>query len=619
MPYISKDFIAQKLMPAVHIEDVVGHYLTLKPKGSNLSCCCPFHQEKTPSFFVSPAKQTFHCFGCKEHGNAIDFLMRYKNIGFVEAVEELCELTGIAVEYQAGAHAASAERYKAYYELMDRVTAAFSRQLEHNQAAQDYFYKERGLTRETVISCRLGYAPNDWNYMRNIARNAQEWQYLKQLGLVIDRGGDKVYPFFRDRVMIPIADSRGRIVSFGGRVIGKGEPKYLNTAENPVFRKRMELFGLYDALQKHRNRPERLVIVEGYMDVISLRQAGITYAVASLGTATTAEQFRTMFRYSKQVICCYDGDNAGRRAAWHALETATPVLGAGLELRFAFLPPEHDPDSLVREQGAHAFTAFLDKALSYPEFLIEHLQQDFDLADLGQRSNFMAAVLHKARIIAYKPLQAMVIEKLSEVVGLESERLYAMLDEVELTRYELQQAQQQESKADAVSAEIEDNRRLLNTPMRKLIAFILQQPTVIATVYAPFKLDALSKYLSALQLKGATDAVYLLNLIAKKPDITPGALLEELRDTARESYCRRLMDAEFIPKKADGAEFSLEDRAELLARIIAEVLQAPIMNFVERLKVRGNNLSVSDMNMMVELNRGLSKVREGWTVRTPSS
>ncbi len=616
MPYISKDFIAQKLMPAVHIEEVVGHFLTLKQKGANLSCCCPFHHEKTPSFIVTPSKQTFHCFGCKEHGNAIDFLMRYKNIGFVEAVEELCQMTGIPIEYEAGAHA-SAERYKAYYELMDRVAAAFSRALEDNAAAQDYFYKKRGLTRKTVITCRLGYAPNDWNYMRKIARSDQELAQLKQLGLIIERHG-KSYPFFRDRVMIPIADSRGRIVSFGGRVIAQGEPKYLNTAENPIFRKRHELFGLYAALQAQRNRPERLVIVEGYMDVISLQQAGITYAVASLGTATTVEQFRTMFRYSKQVICCYDGDSAGRRAAWHALETATAVLEAGLELRFTFLPPEHDPDSLVREQGAGAFTQYLDKALSYPEFLIAHIKQDYDLADLGQRSSFIATVLHKARLIAYQPLQAMVLERLSEVVGIEGDRLYKMLDEVQLSKYEQQQAQEQSAKADALASEIEDSRRFLNTPMRKLIAFLLQQPTVVAAVYQKFALATLCDLLNKLQVRGAADAVYLLQLIDRKPDITPGALLEELRDTPRESYCRRLLDAEFIPKKADGSEFSIEDRAQVLAKLIAEVLRAPVLRFVEELKMAEGGVQSDAMNMMVNLNRRLAQLREGWVVHTPT-
>ncbi len=608
MPLISKEFISQKLMPAVHIEDVIGHYLNLKPKGSHLACCCPFHQEKTPSFFVSPSKQTYHCFGCKEHGNALDFLMRYKNEGFVEAVEELCQFAGLQPEYENGAQARSADRYKQYYELMDRVAAAYSRELEHSARAQEYFFKQRGLTRDTVITCRLGYAPPDWNFMEKVIRNPQERRRLIELGLLLDRGPERIFPFFRDRVMIPIADSRGRIVSFGGRIMGSGEPKYLNTAENPIFRKRMELFGLFDALQASRNRPERLVIVEGYMDVISLRQAGISYAVASLGTATTAEQFKTMFRYTKQVICCYDGDSAGRRAAWHALEVATPVLQAGLELRFAFLPPEHDPDSMVRELGPAAFTRVLDAAISYPEFLISHVSADYDLADLGQRSSFISGVLHKARLIAYQPLQAMVLEKLSEITAIESDRLYRMLDDVQLNRLEAAQVMEQSSLVEPGDTD-SDHRRYLTTPMRKLIAFLLQQPTVVAAVYDKFELSALSSFLLFFKLKGADDAVFLLDVIKKQPQITPGAIIELLRGSPRENYCRLLLDAEFIPRRADGSEFSLESRAELLAKLISEVLRQPLLRFVEELRMKGNQLTAADMNMMTELNRGLSKLR----------
>ncbi len=604
MPYISRDFISQKLLPAARIEDVIGKYLTLKQRGSSLVCCCPFHHEKTPSFYVTPSKQMFYCFGCKEHGNAIDFIMRYKNVSFIDAVEELSQQFGLQVEYEAGA-SKHADKYKTYYELMDRAAAAFTKELQNSQEAQDYFYRKRGLTRETVIACRLGYAPDDWTFMKKVARTPEELQACAQLGLVLQREPEKALSFFRNRVIIPIADSRGRIVSFGGRVLGDGEPKYLNTAENPIFHKRRELFGLYDALQANRNRPDRLVIVEGYMDVISLKQAGISCAVASLGTATTAEQFQLMFRYTRKVICCYDGDNAGRRAAWHALETATPVLQAGLELRFAFLPPEHDPDSLVQQEGPGAFNRCIDAAQSYPEFLTAHVAADYDLADLGQRSSFINAVLHKARQISYQPLQAMVIEQLAQITSLESDRLYKMMDDVQLSRQE-EAAAQLHTAAENPAV---DGRSLLTTPMRRLVAFMLQQPTVVGAVYERLELDKLAHFLTSLKVKGADQAVELLEIIKKTPGITPGALIELMRGTEREHYCRVLIDAEFIPKRADGSEFALEDRAELLVKLIIEVCREPLTRFIDELRFKGDELNHAEMDMITKLNLELQRLR----------
>lgn len=607
MPLIKREFIHEKLMPQIHIEEVIGHYLTLKRSGSNLLCCCPFHHEKTPSFTVTPSKQMFYCFGCKEHGNAIDFIMKYKNVPFVQAVEELAELAGIPLEYEQGRGSDYAERYKLFYELMDRAASAFTKALNENPRAMEYFTKKRGLSRDIIIKDRLGYAPPGWDFIKNIARNSTELAALETVGLLSHSQNGRSFDFFRDRVIIPIVDRRGHIVSFGGRTLGDDKPKYLNTAETPIYQKRRELFGLYQTLETYRNRPERFVVVEGYMDVISLQQAGIDYAVASLGTATTEEHFKLMFRYSKLVICCYDGDNAGRMAAWHALQTVTPVMQPGIEIRFAFLPPEHDPDSMVRELGPAAFLKVLDEAISYPEFLIEHLKLDYDLADLGQRTSFISAALHRARLIAYQPLQAMVIERLSQQVGVEAERLFHMLDAVELSKEEMRQQQKALHSEDPQK---DDGRRYLTTPMRKLIAFLLQQPTVTAAVYQQFRLDELCTLMLSLKLKGAEDAVFLLHTIRDNGALTPGTLIEIMRGTPRELYCRKLIDAEFIPKRADGSEFSMEDRAELLAKLIFEVLREALKRFAEELKYnREEDLGRSEMLLMTELNRLLSTLK----------
>lgn len=594
MSRISRDFIAQRLLPAVHIEEVIGKYLTLKHAGSNnLTCCCPFHHEKTPSFTVTPSKQMFYCFGCKAGGNAIDFLIKYKNLSFPDAVAELAEQYGLTVEYVNGRDSFSSsdynERKKASYELMDRVAAAFSACLYQDQRALDYFMKKRGLTRDTILNCRLGYAPAQWDFLiQRVARSQEEVQRLKELGLLNEKNG-RYYSMFRDRVMIPIVGKNGHIVSFGGRTLGDEKPKYLNTAETPIFRKRQELFGLYAALQANRNRPDRLVIVEGYMDVIALLQYGISYAVASLGTATTTEQFREMFRYTKKVVCCYDGDFAGRAAAWHALETVTPMLKEGYEIRFAFLPPEHDPDSLVRAQGTSAFIQVLDKSLSYPEFLVKHIQAEYDLSDPGQRGNFISAVLHRIKVIPadFRPMQAMCIEQLSLRVGIEGFRLENMLAEVKLSQNE--QRAVDKAAQDGVPYSQQDRSalsgsRYLKTPMRQLIAFLLQQPTVVSGVFERFRLQDFMRLLKATGMKGWEDAEFFLTYIREHPAVTSAELLEVLRDSFREKYCRRLLGARFVPQASDGGEMTMEYKAEFLARLMSMVMQQFLRQTMEDLR-----------------------------------
>mgnify|MGYP000394015646 FL=1 len=253
MPRIAVNFIRDRLIPAVNIEAFIGQYVTLKRQSSNnYTCCCPFHHEKTPSFVVTPSKQMFYCFGCKEHGNAIDFVMKFKNLSFVEAVEEVAQFAGLNVEYEQGSGGfEKADTYKLYYELMDRCASYFVKCLNSSPEGKDYFIKKRELSADTIIKARLGYAPDSWDYIHNIAKNTDEYKKLIELGMVVDKG-DRSYAMFRGRVMIPIIDGRGRVISFGGRTLGDAKPKYLNTAESPIFRKRHELFGLYETLQANR-------------------------------------------------------------------------------------------------------------------------------------------------------------------------------------------------------------------------------------------------------------------------------------------------------------------------------------------------------------------------------
>ncbi|HIV15519.1 MAG TPA: DNA primase [Candidatus Avisuccinivibrio pullicola] len=607
MPLISKDFIVNRLLPAVKIDSLIGSYVTLKPKGNNLSCCCPFHQEKTPSFYVTPSRGTYHCFGCGAHGNVIDFLMKFKNLSFTEAIEELAQFAGIPVEYEDGGNSFDRDKYARYYDLMDRCAAFFVRELTKSKAAQDYWYKKRELSKDTVLKNRLGFAPADWDNLRQVARSDEEYRILADLGMVNVKENGKSFAMFRNRVMIPIVNLKGKVISFGGRTMGDDEPKYLNTRETPIFRKRKELFGLYETLAEHRNRPASIVIVEGYMDVIALRQAGVTNAVASLGTATTPDHFKLMYRYTKKVICCYDGDKAGRKAAWHALETVSPILTPDCEMRFAFLPPEHDPDSLVRAEGAGGFQRFLDAAISFPEFLIRHCAEGFDLADPGLRSQFIAAVLPHIKAVAALPLQSVCVMELSKVLSLDEKRVFEMLDALPAPQEAPSYVDRDPDFVQHPKATEGSQAGILNTPMRRLVAFALQQPTVVALMYDRVHLAELPELLSTLGVRGVSELKFLYDRIAAQRDITPAQLIEVVRDTPREKAFNVLSHASFIPNKANGEELSMDARSEFLCKLIAESIYAALEYQTRLVTIKGKDISREDMLNVQKLGRLLAR------------
>ncbi len=610
MPRISRTFISERLIPAIAIEKLIGQFVTLKKSGNNYMGCCPFHHEKTPSFCVTPSKQMFYCFGCKEHGNAIDFLMKYKNLGFVEACEEACQYAGIEVEYEAGAIPENYDKYKQYYELMDRCARQFSQVLfsKAGQEGMDYFCNKRGLSKNTILQASLGFAPEGWHFLQEqVCRNPKEEQMLVDLGMLVRNDKNNVYSMYRNRVMIPIFDRKGRIVSFGGRTLGDEKPKYMNTKETPIYRKRNELFGLYEALKANNNRPAYFVIVEGYMDVISLRQAGSNNAVASLGTATTVEQFKTMFRYSKKIVCCYDGDSAGRNAAWHALITATPILESDYDIRFAFLPKEHDPDSLVREQGLGAFTRILDEAMSYPEFLIAHLSSNYDLKDPAAAAAYLAEVLSYIRNIKLKPLQSVALTLLSSSCGIDERQLYDMLNSKEQNNAHSSFINREQSSNYAENKNALTSN-ILATPMRRLMAFILQQPSLVSSQYHSFGLDGLSALCQKLNVKGAQELALLLSEFKQNPQTNTAMLLERYRDTKRERYINLLVNAPLGLTLPDGEELSQTARLEYFAHLIAMVLVEPLKLRASKLTLNADRLSKAEFDEMVLLKRELKQI-----------
>jgi DNA primase len=420
---IPNDFI-QTLLARVDIVPVIDRHVKLKKAGANYVACCPFHSEKTPSFTVSPTKQFYHCFGCGAHGTAIGFLMEHAGKSFPDAVEELARDAGLQVPRVGTADGAVRTEAEDLSGLLLAAAQFYRGALKESPRAIDYL-KGRGLTGAVAARFGIGYAPDDWQPLEKAFSNYQE-RALEAAGLVITGEGGKRYDRFRDRIMFPIHDSRGRVIGFGGRVIDAGEPKYLNSPETPVFSKGRELYGLFQARQAIRTA-DRVVVVEGYMDVVALAQHGVEYAVATLGTATTPQHAQKLFRMTDTVVFCFDGDDAGRRAAWRALENALPVLSDGKQARFLFLPEGEDPDDAIRKHGREAFEARVDGAIPLSEFLVVELTRRFPPASAEARAALLAAAKPLlAQVNA--PLLALLLRKrLAEVSGLPEADLGGLL------------------------------------------------------------------------------------------------------------------------------------------------------------------------------------------------
>lgn len=372
---IAKSFI-ERLINHVDIVDVINVRVPLKKAGKNFQACCPFHHEKTPSFTVAPQKQFYYCFGCGAKGNAIGFLMDYEHLSFIDAVEKLAEESGLAVEYEQYDEAKAQQR-KDLYDVLADTASLYEKNLFSTlgKSARQYLH-ERQLDKETSEFFRLGYSQNG-NYLQGFFGQSATVEDLEKAGL-LGRGDSGFYDQFRDRLMFPIRDPRGRVLGFGARALGDAKPKYLNSRETEVFSKRYVLYGLYETLQSTRHI-EQLIVVEGYMDVIALHQHGIAGAVAALGTAFTPEHLALVKKHTAKIVICFDGDNAGKKAAQRAMETILPAMTIGLEIRLAFLPDGEDPDTLVRQIGEQAFRGLLDKGQAFSEFVFDQLIADSDM------------------------------------------------------------------------------------------------------------------------------------------------------------------------------------------------------------------------------------------------
>jgi DNA primase len=424
---IPQDFI-QSLLGRVDIIDVIDRHVRLKKAGANYKACCPFHNEKTPSFNVSPSKQFYHCFGCGAHGNAIGFLMEYAGLTYPDAIRELAQQVGMEVpEVRGGPPAQAASRDKGLAERMLQALSYYRAELRKSPEAIDYL-KGRGVSGEIAARYGLGFAPDAWQSLKGVFPD-YEAEAMKDTGLVIDseaaegREGEPArkarrYDRFRGRVMFPILDSRGNVIGFGGRIIGEGEPKYLNSPETPLFEKGRELYGLWQAKRAIREASQ-VIVVEGYMDVVALAQHGVENAVATLGTATTPVHVSKLLRLADNVVFCFDGDSAGRKAAWKALEVSLPVLADGKSVAFLFLPPEDDPDTFVRRQGKEGFVEALAGAKPLSQFLVGEIASKVDMGSEEGRARFLAQAKPLVSQIEAPALGAMIRKRLAEMAGLE--------------------------------------------------------------------------------------------------------------------------------------------------------------------------------------------------------
>lgn len=465
---IPQDFIDQ-LLSRVDIVDVVDRYVPLKKGGQNYLACCPFHKEKSPSFTVSPSKQFYHCFGCGAHGSAIGFVMEYQGLGFVDAVKLLADGVGMAVPEERSvnpeARRAARERVLSLEEALQLAAGYYKQQLKTSADAVAYL-KRRGVSGEVAARFGLGYAPDGWQGLEAVFPQYQD-EKLVEAGLVIHaEDSGRRYDRFRARVMFPIRNQRGAIVGFGGRVLGKGEPKYLNSPETPLFEKGRELYGLYEARQAIRESG-RVLVVEGYMDVVALAQYGIGYAVATLGTSTTGDHLQKLLRHTDQVYFCFDGDKAGQKAAWRALENSLPKLADGKSLHFLFLPQEHDPDSYVREFGTEAFERLLlEQALPLSAYLLQELCAGVDMSTPEGRADLVKQALPLLDQISAPALGFIIRKRLAELVGVDVDELDAMMG---------RSTPQRRGRRD-YRLPRESVRPQMSSTVRKLIKWLLMNP-----------------------------------------------------------------------------------------------------------------------------------------------
>jgi len=567
----------QSLLARVDIVDVVDARVPLKKAGANYNACCPFHTEKTPSFTVSPAKQFYHCFGCGAHGNAISFLMDYGGLGYVDAVRELAESVGMKLPDLRPEDRRSLPEGPDLHEVLARAAQYYREQLKASPRAIEYL-KGRGLSGRTAARYAIGYAPAGWQNLETVYTDYADGS-LAEAGLVIVNEEGRRYDRFRDRIMFPILDARARVIGFGGRILAGDGPKYMNSPETSLFEKGRELYGLPQAREAIR-AGGRALVVEGYMDVVMLAQHGIENAVATLGTATTPLHVQKLLRQADEVVFCFDGDAAGRKAAWHALEVSLALLSDAKSVRFLFLPPEHDPDSFVRDQGREAFERKLAEAQHLSTFLVSELKARTDTATLEGRSRLVHEAKPLLKRIAAPALQLQLVKEIAELVGMTVAEL-ARLADIRAPAVFASRAspvRSQERSAAALDRKLEQTllRCLLLRPAlaRELPEGLDDGPlegqaiAAIASAVAVGEAEALTAAALMERFRGERFAGLLAELEAKLLDLGPSedGVDAEFRGALQQLRIRQLAERSHeLARKATGTGLSSAEERELAA------------------------------------------------------
>jgi len=568
---IPRDFI-DDLLSRTDVVEVVDSRVKLKKAGKNYQACCPFHNEKSPSFTVSQDKQFYHCFGCGAHGNAISFIMEFDRLEFVEAIEDLARYHGLEVPREKGSRPAMSEEKKQQlqddYTLMEQVTRFFQHQLRQNgnsKRAIDYL-KNRGLSGDIVKQWEIGYAPDGWSALLDtFGKTPQQIKQLIDLRLVNKNDQGRTYDFFRDRIMFPIRDKRGRVVGFGGRVLEDGGPKYLNSPETRIFHKGNELFGFYSARQQNRQL-DTVVVVEGYMDVVALSQFDINIATAALGTATTLEHIQMLVRATSHIVCCYDGDRAGREAAWRALENALPALKDGVRLSFLFLPDGEDPDTMVRQVGKDTFLGMLNEAMPLSRFFFENLLKSHNVGTPEGKIALKKAAMPLIESTLGADQKNMLLEELAKHTG-------------EFDRFKLQQdiSKANQGSKKAYSPNLTQVNKPKLSPLRMLIRLLLDSPKLAATCDDVQIGIFTGSAAAGMDLLRDVHAFCLAN-----PEAKTSQLVENFRDHPHSSTIAKLLLQEHLVKDED-AERVYNDS---FTRLLDAHLESRIETLLSRSRVQ---------------------------------
>lgn len=576
---IPQHFI-NELLARTDIAELIGHRIQMKKRGNNYFACCPFHKEKTPSFSVNPKKQIYHCFGCKASGNALNFLMEHDGMQFLEAVDSLASRAGMQVPREAQDLPSD---YEPMIELMAQAQQYYQQNFKHHQHAIKYL-KNRGLDKEIVIRYGIGYAAPGWDHLlRALAKTNEQKRLLIKTGMAIEKDNQNCYDRFRDRIMFPIRNIRGQVIGFGGRILEKGEPKYLNSPESDLFHKRSELYGLYEAREANR-KLSRLLVVEGYMDVVALAQFGISYAVATLGTAATIRHIHSMLRYTSELVFCFDGDTAGEQAAWHALEIMLPVMRDNITIRFMMLPEQEDPDSLIRKIGLNKFEQAIENATSFSDFFYQSLSKRMTLDTMEHKAQFGREAMLLLGKMPDGILQSMMIEKLADIVNMSVEKLQTLVMDNKQPINQLP-APTEDDVPRAPQAKI-------SSLMAQVLTLIVQQPHVAHQIEQPERL-------SQITIAGAELLDKVVTICRATPEMTTGALLAHFNDNDPE---KNILSRLAVKELLIDEEFWANELNDFINRIFEKQTESEMDNLMKL--AREQKLDETGKMRLMELLKG---------------